>query len=217
MSNYIHDFASLPTKVQEVILSSLYEINKNNGYVDPKIGKDLVAQAVVMMRYSHPNATIVPAPVNVKIDMAKPGAEETAFQQAEAAGSNPNYVDPEIFDPKENNDALDALGYFLETLLGAVKPEQHCGRPECVACNTMFGEVPDESKANKLRFQQIDHKEGIFGPVDIYRSSVNPAVYAVMNRGKTALVESPDIDLLSYQAAVEIVRAHGKEDRSIIG
>ena len=217
MSNYIHDFASLPTKVQEVVLSSLYEINKNNGYVDPKIGKDLVAQAVVMMGYSHPNVTIVPAPVNVKTDMAKPGAEETAFQQAEAAGPNPNYVNPEIFDPKENNDALDALGYFLETLLRAAKPEQHCGRPECVACNAIFGEVPDEGKANKLRFQQIDHKEGIFGPVDIYRSSVNPAVYAVMNRGKTALIESPDIDLLSYQAAVEIVRAHGKEDRSIVG
>ena len=67
MSNYIHDFASLPTKVQEVVLSSLYEINKNNGYVDPNIGKNLVAQAVVMMRYSHPNVTIVPNPVNAKL------------------------------------------------------------------------------------------------------------------------------------------------------
>lgn len=217
MSNYIHDFASLPTKVQEVVLASLYEINKNNGYVDPKIGKDLVAQAVVMMGYSHPNVTIVPAPVSVKTDMAKPGAEETAFQQAEAAGSNPNYVDPEIFDPKENNDALDALGYFLETLLSAGKPEQHCGRPECVACNVMFGEVPDEGKANKLRFQQVDHKEGAFGPVDIYRSALKENVYAIMNRGKTALVESSNIELMTYQAAVRIVRAHGKEDRSIVG
>lgn len=218
MSNYIHDFASLPTKVQEVVLSSLYEINKNNGYVDPKVGKDLVAQAVVMMGYSHPNVTIVPAPVNVKADMAKPGAEETTFQQATAGGGpNPDYVDPEIFDPKENNDALDALGFFLETLLGAVKPEQHCGRPECVACNELFGEVPDEGKANKMRFQQVDRKEGLLGPVDIYRSSVNPLVYAIMNRGKTALVESSNIELMPYQAAVEIVRVHGKADRSIVG
>lgn len=217
MSNYIHDFVSLPTKVQEVILSSLYEINKNNGYVDPNIGKNLVAQAVVMMGYSHPSVTIVPNPVNAKTDLAKPGAEETATQQVEAGSPNPDYVDPEIFDPKENNDALDALGYFLETLLGAVKPEKHCGRPECKACNELFGEVLDEGKANKMRFQQVDRKEGVFGPVDIYRSSINPLVYAIMNRGKTALVESSNIELMPYQAAVEIVRVHGKEDRSIVG
>lgn len=217
MSNYIHDFVSLPTKVQEVILSSLYEINKNNGYVDPNIGKNLVAQAVVMMGYSHPSVTIVPNPVNAKTDLAKPGAEETATQQVEAGSPNPDYVDPEIFDPKENNDALDALGYFLETLLGAVKPEKYCGRPECKACNELFGEVPDEGKANKMRFQQVDRKEGVFGPVDIYRSSINPLVYAIMNRGKTALVESSNIEMMPYQAAVEIVRVHGKADRSIVG
>ena len=153
----------------------------------------------------------------VAVDPAKPGAEETIFQQATADDPNPDYVDPEIFDPKANDDALDALGLFLETLLGAVKPEKHCGRPDCIACNTMFGEVPDEGKANKLRFQQIDHKEGLFGPVDIYRSSVNSLVYAIMNRGKTALVESSNIELMPYQAAVEIVRVHGKADRSIVG
>lgn len=217
MSSYIHDFASLPTKVQEVVLSSLYEINKNNGYVDPKIGKDLVAQAVVMMGYSHPNVTIVPAPVNVKTDMAKPGAEETAFQQAEAAGPNPDYVDPEIFDPKSQDDAIDALSYLFSALREAAMPEKHCGRTDCEACNAMFGKPEEKREVNKLRFQQVDHKEGAFGPVDIYRSSVNPLVYAIMNRGKTALVESSNIELMPYQAAVEIVRVHGKEDRSIVG
>lgn len=95
MSNYIHDFASLPTKVQEVILSSLYEINKNNGYVDPKIGKDLVAQAVVMMGYSHPNVTT---------DPAKPDSEGTAYQ----------YTTPEIPEQgKFSDDAIDALLFAL--------------------------------------------------------------------------------------------------------
>lgn len=201
-------FVDLPDNVQEMVLSSVYAINKKNGYIDHTAGPAAVAQAIALLEYGK---------AEVAVDLVKPESEETAFQQATAGGPNTDYVDPEIFDPKENNDALDALGFFLETLLGAAKPEQHCGRPDCVACNTMFGEVPDEGKANKLRFQQIDHKEGIFGPVDVYRSSVNPAVYAVMNRGKTALIQSPNIDLLSYQAAVEIVRVHGKEDRSIVG
>lgn len=217
MSNYIHDFVSLPTKVQEVILSSLYEINKNNGYVDPNIGKNLVAQAVVMMGYSHPSVTIVPNPVNTKIDLAKPGAEETATQQVEAGIPNPDYVDPEIFDPKENNDALDALGYFLETLLGAVKPEKHCGRPECKACNELFGELKADEQPNKMRFVQVFHQDGAFGPVDIYQSRTNPKVFALMNKGRTALIESDNITQMPYQAAVEIVRVHGKADRSIVG
>ena len=201
-------FVDLPDNVQEMVLSSVYAINKKNGYIDHTAGPAAVAQAIALLEYGK---------AEVGVDPAKPGAEETVFQQAEAAGPNPDYVDPEIFDPKENSDALDALGYFLETLLGAVKPEKHCGRPECKACNELFGEVPDEGKANKMRFQQVDRKEGLSGPVDIYRSSVNPLVYAIMNRGKTALVESSNIELMPYQAAVEIVRVHGKEDRSIVG
>lgn len=201
-------FVDLPANVQEMVLSSVYAINKKNGYIDHTAGPAAVAQAIALLEYGK---------AEVAVDPAKPGTEETAFQQATAGGPNPDYVDPEIFDPKENNDALDALGYFLETLLGAVKPEKHCGRPECKACNELFGEVLDEGKANKMRFQQVDRKEGVFGPVDIYRSSINPLVYAIMNRGKTALVESSNIELMPYQAAVEIVRVHGKADRSIVG
>lgn len=201
-------FVDLPANVQEMVLSSVYAINKKNGYIDHTAGPAAVAQAIALLEYGK---------AEVAVDPAKPGTEETAFQQATAGGPNPDYVDPEIFDPKENNDALDALGYFLETLLGAVKPEKHCGRPECKACNELFGEVLDEGKANKMRFRQVDRKEGVFGPVDIYRSSINPLVYAIMNRGKTALVESSNIELMPYQAAVEIVRVHGKEDRSIVG
>lgn len=210
MSNTIRTFISLPQSLQELAIK--LAIIRAQQFEDINL-RNLVEEAVVAAGAAL-EVGVLP---KVAVDPAKPGEDQTAYQQVESAGPNPDYVDPEIFDPKGNNDALDALGFFLETLLGAAKPEQHCGRPECVACNAMFGEVPDEGKANKLRFQQIDHKEGIFGPVDIYRSSVNPAVYAVMNRGKTALIESPDIDLLSYQAAVEIVRVHGKEDRSIVG
>lgn len=201
-------FVDLPANVQEMVLSSVYAINKKNGYIDHTAGPAAVAQAIALLEYGK---------AEVAVDPAKPGAEETVTQQVEAGGPNPDYVDPEIFDPKENSDALDALGYFLETLLDAVKPEKHCGRPECKACNELFGEVLDEGKANKMRFQQVDRKEGVFGPVDIYRSSINPLVYAIMNRGKTALVESSNIELMPYQAAVEIVRVHGKEDRSIVG
>lgn len=196
-------FVDLPDNVQEMVLSSVYAINKKNGYIDHTAGPAAVAQAIALLEYGT---------AEVATDPAKPGAEETVFQQAEAADPNPDYVDPEILDPKG---VEDPLTNFLKALFKV--PEQHCGRPECKACNELFGEVPDEGKANKLRFQQIDHKEGLFGPVDIYRSSVNPLVYAIMNRGKTALFESSNIELMSYQAAVEIVRVHGKEDRSIVG
>lgn len=208
----IHTFASLPESLRSLAIELATTRARQDQYRDLR---DIVEEAV----YAAAAAAELEVKVEkqVAVDPAKPGAEETVFQQAEAAGSNPDYVDPEIFDPKENNDALDALGYFLETLLGAVKPEKHCGRPECKACNELFGEVLDEGKANKMRFQQVDRKEGVFGPVDIYRSSINPLVYAIMNRGKTALVESSNIELMPYQAAVEIVRVHGKEDRSIVG
>ena len=215
MSTLIHTFASLPESLRGLAIELALIRARQDQYGNLR---NIVEEAVVAAAAAAElEVSIEPHAPRTAVDPAKPGSEETVTQQVTAGGPNPDYVDPEIFDPKENNDALDALGFFLETLLGAVKPEQHCGRPDCVACNTMFGEVPDEGKANKLRFQQIDHKEGIFGPVDVYRSSVNPAVYAVMNRGKTALIQSPNIDLLSYQAAVEIVRVHGKEDRSIVG
>lgn len=203
MSNYIHDFVSLPTKVQEVILSSLYEINKNNGYVDPNIGKNLVAQAVVMMRYSHPSVTIVPNPVNAKTDLAKPGAEETATQQVEAGSLNPDYVDPEIFDPKENNDALDALGFFLETLLGAAKPEQHCGRPECVACNAVFGELKPE-------FSYVKSLRGVDGELIVEQSNNVAEVYKLTHKDRSVVVGIPQINELNYFVGTQIVKKHGK-------
>lgn len=201
-------FVDLPANVQEMVLSSVYAINKKNGYIDHTAGPAAVAQAIALLEYGK---------AEVAVDPAKPGAEETVTQQVEAGGPNPDYVDPEIFDPKENNDALDALGYFLETLLGAVKPEKHCGRPECKACNELFGEVLDEGKANKMRFVQVFHQDGAFGPVDIYQSRINPKVFALMNKGRTALIESDNITQMPYQAAVEIVRVHGKADRSIVG
>ena len=212
MSTLIHTFASLPESLRGLAIELAITRARQDQYRDLRsIVEEAVAAAAAAAELE------VKVEKTVAVDPAKPGAVETVLHQATAGGPNPDYVDPEIFDPKENNDALDALGYFLETLLGAVKPEKHCGRPECKACNELFGEVLDEGKANKMRFQQVDRKEGVFGPVDIYRSSINPLVYAIMNRGKTALVESSNIELMPYQAAVEIVRVHGKEDRSIVG
>lgn len=212
MSTLIHTFASLPESLRGLAIELAITRARQDQYRDLRgIVEEAVAAAAAAAELE------VKVEKNVAVDPAKPGTEKTVTQQVEAGGPNPDYIDPEIFDPKENNDALDALTYFWETLLGAVKPEKHCGRPECKACNELFGEVLNEGKANKMRFQQVDRKEGVFGPVDIYRSSVNPLVYAIMNRGKTALVESSNIELMSYQAAVGIVRVHGKEDRSIVG
>lgn len=207
----IHTFASLPESLKSMAIELVLIRARQDQYGNLL---NIVEEAVAAAAYAADLEVRVKP--HVAVDPAKPGTEETATMQAEPAGVNPEYKDPAIFDPNQD-DTLDALGYFLESLLNAAKPEKHCGRPDCKACNELFGEVPDEGKANKMRFQQVDRKEGLFGPVDIYRSSVNPLVYAIMNRGKTALVESSNIELMPYQAAVEIVRVHGKADRSIVG
>lgn len=212
MSTLIHTFASLPESLRGLAIELAITRARQDQYSDLRgIVEEAVAAAAAAAELE------VKVEKNVTVDPAKPGTEEIAFQQATAGGPNPDYVDPEIFDPKENNDALDALGYFLETLLGAVKPEKHCGRPECKACNEMFGELKADEQPNKMRFVQVFHQDGAFGPVDIYQSRTNPKVFALMNKGRTALIESDNITQMPYQAAVEIVRVHGKADRSIVG
>lgn len=207
----IHTFTSLPESLKSMAIELALIRARQDQYGNLRnIVEEAVAAAAAAADLE------VSVKPHVAVDPAKPGAEETATMQAEPAGVNPEYKDPDIFDPNQD-DTLDALGYFLESLLNAAKPEKHCGRPDCQACNHMFGELKADEPANKMRFQQVDRKEGLSGPVDIYRSSVNPLVYAIMNRGKTALVESSNIELMPYQAAVEIVRVHGKADRSIVG
>ena len=212
MSTLIHTFASLPESLRGLAIELAITRARQDQYRDLRsIVEEAVAAAAAAAELE------VKVEKHVAVDPAKPGTEETATQQVEAGGPNPDYVDPEIFDPKENNDALDALGYFLETLLGAVKPEKHCGRPECKACNELFGELKADEQSNKMRFVQVFHQDGAFGPVDIYQSRTNPKVFALMNKGRTALIESDNITQMPYQAAVEIVRVHGKADRSIVG
>lgn len=212
MSTLIHTFASLPESLRGLAIELAITRARQDQYRDLRgIVEEAVAAAAAAAELE------VKVEKNVAVDPAKPGTEESALQQATAGGPNPDYVDPEIFDPKENNDALDALGYFLETLLGAVKPEKHCGRPECKACNEMFGELKADEQPNKMRFVQVFHQDGAFGPVDIYQSRTNPKVFALINKGRTALIESDNITQMPYQAAVEIVRVHGKADRSIVG
>ena len=215
MSTLIHTFASLPESLRGLAIELALIRARQDQYGNLR---NIVEEAVVAAAAAAElEVSVEPHAPRTAVDPAKPGSEETVTQQVTAGGPNPDYVDPEIFDPKENNDALDALGYFLETLLGAVKPEKHCGRPECKACNELFGEVLDEGKANKMRFVQVFHQDGAFGPVDIYQSRTNSKVYALMNNGRTALIESDNITQMPYQAAVEIVRVHGKVDRSIVG
>lgn len=212
MPTLIHTFASLPESLRGLAIELAITRARQDQYRDLRgIVEEAVAAAAAAAELE------VKVEKDVAVDPAKPGAEETVTQQVETGGPNPDYVDPEIFDPKENNDALDALGYFLETLLGAVKPEKHCGRPECKACNELFGELKADEQPNKMRFVQVFHQDGAFGPVDIYQSRTNPKVFALMNKGRTALIESDNITQMPYQAAVEIVRVHGKADRSIVG
>ena len=93
-------FVDLPANVQEMVLSSVYAINKKNGYIDHTAGPAAVAQAIALLEYGK---------AEVAVDPAKPGEDQTAYQQAEPAGPNSEYKDPEIFDPKSQDDANDAL------------------------------------------------------------------------------------------------------------
>lgn len=215
MSTLIYTFASLPESLRGLAIELALIRARQDQYGNLR---NIVEEAVVAAAAAAElEVSVEPHAPRTAVDPAKPGSEETVTQQVTAGGPNPDYVDPEIFDPKANNDALDALGFFLETLLGAVKPEKHCGRPECKACNELFGELKADEQPNKMRFVQVFHQDGAFGPVDIYQSRTNPKVFALMNKGRTALIESDNITKMPYQAAVEIVRVHGKEDRSIVG
>lgn len=210
MSNTIRTFNSLPQSLQELAVQLAITRARQDQHRDLRY---IVEEAVVAAGA----ALEVGVMPEVAVDPAKPGEDQTAYQQAEPAGPNTDYKDPEIFDPKSQDDAIDALSYLFSALREAAIPEKHCGRTDCEACNAMFGKPEEKQKVNKLRFQQVDHKEGVFGPVDIYRSALKDNVYAIMNRGKTALVQSENMNMISYQIAVEIVRLHGKEDRSIVG
>lgn len=212
MSNTIRTFNSLPQCLQELAIQLAITRARQDQHANLR---NLVEEAVVAAGA----ALEVGVMPEVSVDPAKPDVDQTAYQQAEPAGPNPDYKDPEISDPKERNDAADALSYLFSVLRDTALPKMHCGRTDCEACNAMFGEPDVEAKpeSNKLRFKQVDRKEGAFGPVNIYRSLTTENVYAIMNRGKTAVIESPNMHLMPYQMAVEIVKVHGKADRSIVG
>lgn len=210
MSNTIRTFNSLPKNLQELAIQLAITRAHQDQYANLR---NLVEEAVVAASA----ALEVGVMPEVAVDPAKPGEDQTAYQQAKLSRPNSDYKDPEIFDPKNQDDAIDALNYLFSSLREAASPEKHCGRTDCEACNAMFGKPEEKQEVNKLHFQQVDHKEGAFGPVDIYRSALKENVYAIMNRGKTALVQSENMHLISYQIAVEIVRVHGREDRSIVG
>lgn len=210
MSNTIRTFNSLPQSLQELAIQLAVTRARQDQYANLR---NLVEEAVVAAGA----ALEVGVMPEVAVDPAKPGEHQTAYQQAEPAGPNSDYKDPEIFDPKNQDDAADALSYLFSKLREIAIPEKHCGRTDCEACNAMFGKLESNKFVAKLRFKFLERKNGAFGPVAIYQSAEKTQVYAIVNRGKTAVVEVNDIERLSYQLAVEIVRTHGKKDVSIDG
>jgi hypothetical protein len=209
MSNTLRTFNSLPSALQGLAIELAITRARQDQYADLKA---LVEQSVVAAGA----ALEIGVFPELAIDPAKPGAEETAYQEV-AAGPNPDYVDPEIFDPtKEKDDTLDALTYLFGNLAALGKPEKHCGRADCQACNHASGKL-EETLVSKKRFIQVLQQDGAFGPVYIYQSRTDPKVYALMNKGRTALIESEHITKMPYQAAIEIIRVHGKKDHSIVG
>lgn len=201
MSNTIRTFNSLPTSLQGLVI----ELAITRARQDQHSNLINIVEEAVVAAGAALKVGVMP---EVSTDPAKPGEDQTAYQQAE-----PQYEDPETFDPKQD-DALDAFALLASIFR---KPEQHCGLDDCQACNEMFGKQEAEPETNKMRFVQVFHQDGEFGPVDIYRSRTNRKVFALMNKGRTALIESDNITQMPYQAAVEIVRVHGKADRSIVG
>lgn len=210
MSNTIRTFNSLPQSLQELAIQLAVTRARQDQHTNLRI---LVEEAVVAAGA----ALEVGVMPEVAVDPGKPGEDQTAYQQAEPAGPNSDYKDPEIFDPKSQDDAADALSYLFSALRDAAMPEKHCGRTECEACNAMFGKPESEKSLAKLRFKLLERENGAFGPVTIYQSKEKPQVCAIVNRGKTAVIEVNDIGRLTYQLAVEIVRAHGRKDVSIVG
>lgn len=212
MSTSIKSFALLPESLRGLAIELAIIRARQDQHRDLRtIVEEAITAAVAANSL---DLTIHP---HVAVDPAKPGTEETAYQEV-AASPDSDYVDPEIFDPASGkDDTLDALTYLFGNLTAMGKPEKHCGRADCKACNHSFGKRKEKQENPKARFRLFAVKDGGFGPVSIYRNESNLDVYALVHRGKTTLVEISDVGLISYQAAVEIIRIHGKEDCSTIG
>lgn len=111
----------------------------------------------------------------------------------------------------------------------AVTGQEHCGRPDCDACNIVFGKVgvdPAQGESNdtldalafalgaalkqKPRFIQIDKLTGEAGDVHVYQARDNDRIFAISCNGKTVIVEGATNKFgLPYNWAIQIIEAHG--------
>lgn len=123
----------------------------------------------------------------------------------------------------------------------ATTGKEHCGNPDCTACNLVFGEVgngepivfdPAKDSSSdfadalalalsalpkqKPRFTQIDKLTGAAGDVHVYQARDNDRVFAISCNGKTAIVEGSTNKFgLTYNWAIQIIEAHGSERLNI--
>lgn len=155
-----------------------------------------------------------------------PGAARTAMDTASAILA--------YGEAKSDETSDDDL--VTETAEGtAVTGQEHCGRPDCDACNIVFGKVgvdPAQGESSdaldalafalgaalkqKPRFVQIHVMPGAQGVLHVYQNRQEDTVFALSANGKTAVIKTtqPVFDM-PYALAMQIVEVHGSADLNI--
>ena len=109
----------------------------------------------------------------MKIDPAKPGSEETAYQHATANGDNPEYVAPGVSEEgKFSDDAIDAL---LFALFGA-------------GLTQAAESVVDKVETSKPRWKVT----ATSGDITLWVNVDEPQKYIAVGRGKKLGFELPE-------------------------
>lgn len=109
----------------------------------------------------------------MKIDPAKPGSEQTAYQHATANGDNPEYVAPEI--PEESKFSDDAVDALLFALFGA-------------GLTQAAESVVDRVETRKPRWKVT----ATSGDITLWVNVDQPQKYIAVGRGKKLGFELPE-------------------------
>lgn len=187
MSNTIRTFNSLPSSLQGLAIELAVTRARQDQYANLR---NLVKEAVVAAG----------AALEVGV------MPEVAVGPAKPAGPNPDYKDPEIFDPKAAQNSIESFKEVFSTLLNSIEPKEHCGRADCVACNAVLGELKPE-------FSYVKSLGGVDGELCIERSNNIAEVYKLTHKDRSVVVGIPQINELNYFVGTQIVKKHGKRNK----
>lgn len=120
------------------------------------------------------------------------------------------------WDPSQDSVEHRALANFLQALFDSQNPTEHCGKPNCDACNSEFGEPKATEPEGKPKYTLIKGF-GIDGRplINVYRLKANPLVYAVTQEDRTVILKGGPVFDIPVEMVQQILDQHGRTDVSL--